>query len=40
MTDLPAAPVDLGTVLQVKDLQAWYNESHILHGVDLDVREG
>ncbi len=21
-------------------LQAWYNESHILHGVDLDVREG
>src|ERR1700749_3160330 len=23
-----------------KGLQAWYNESHILHGVDLDVREG
>ena len=28
------------TVLAVKGLQAWYNESHILHGVDLDVREG
>jgi ABC-type Mn2+/Zn2+ transport system ATPase subunit len=28
------------TVLDVKGLQAWYNESHILHGVDLDVRQG
>ncbi|MGO9422035.1 ABC transporter ATP-binding protein [Roseiarcus sp.] len=28
------------TVLEVKNLQAWYSESHILHGVDLDVREG
>jgi branched-chain amino acid transport system ATP-binding protein len=28
------------TVLKVTGLQAWYNESHILHGVDLDVREG
>jgi branched-chain amino acid transport system ATP-binding protein len=28
------------TVLEVKALQAWYSESHILHGVDLDVREG
>ena len=27
-------------VLRVKGLQAWYNELHILHGVDLDVREG
>src|SRR5271155_438381 len=27
-------------VLSVRGLQAWYNESHILHGVDLDVREG
>ena len=27
-------------VLRVKGLQAWYSESHILHGVDLDVREG
>ena len=28
------------TVLSVKGLQAWYNELQILHGVDLDVREG
>ena len=28
------------TVLNVQGLQAWYNESHILHGIDLDVREG
>ncbi len=27
-------------LLQVKDLQAWYGESHILHGVAFDVREG
>jgi branched-chain amino acid transport system ATP-binding protein len=27
-------------LLSVRGLQAWYNESHILHGVDLDVREG
>ena len=27
-------------MLEVKGLQAWYNELHILHGVDLDVREG
>jgi branched-chain amino acid transport system ATP-binding protein len=31
---------DPAAVLTVKGLQAWYNESHILHGVDLDVREG
>ena len=27
-------------LLAVRDLQAWYGESHILHGVDLDVFEG
>ena len=26
--------------LSVKGLEAWYGESHILHGVDLEVREG
>jgi branched-chain amino acid transport system ATP-binding protein len=26
--------------LAVKDLQAWYGESHILHGVSFDVHEG
>ncbi|MGH6763548.1 MAG: ABC transporter ATP-binding protein [Phyllobacterium sp.] len=28
------------TLLSVKDLNAWYGESHALHGVTLDVREG
>ncbi len=27
-------------LLDVKGLQAWYGESHILHGVDFDVCEG
>ncbi len=27
-------------LLDVKGLQAWYGESHILHGVDFSVREG
>jgi branched-chain amino acid transport system ATP-binding protein len=26
-------------LLAIKDLQAWYGESHILHGVNFDVRE-
>ena len=34
----PAA--ESATVLKVKDLQAWYDESHVLHGVDLDVGQG
>ena len=28
------------TLLAVKGLNAWYGESHILHGVDLEVRPG
>jgi branched-chain amino acid transport system ATP-binding protein len=27
-------------MLKVVDLQAWYGESHILHGVDFSVQEG
>jgi branched-chain amino acid transport system ATP-binding protein len=27
-------------LLAVRDLQAWYGESHILHGVDFDVAQG
>jgi branched-chain amino acid transport system ATP-binding protein len=27
-------------LLAVRDLQAWYGESHILHGVDFDVAKG
>jgi len=27
-------------MLEVKGLNAWYGESHVLHGVDFEVREG
>jgi branched-chain amino acid transport system ATP-binding protein len=27
-------------LLQLQGLQAWYDESHVLHGVDLEVRKG
>jgi|SRR5690349_7813424 len=41
-----ASPAPLATktattpLLQVRDLQAWYGESHILHGVAFDIAEG
>ena len=28
------------TYLEIRDLHAWYGESHVLHGVNFDVREG
>ena len=28
------------SLLATKDLNAWYGESHILHGVDFEVRDG
>ena len=27
-------------MLAIKDLNAWYGESHVLHGVDLQVQRG
>src|SRR6187551_1192783 len=27
-------------VLEINDLQAWYGESHILHGINFNVRPG
>src|SRR5688500_9771374 len=27
-------------VLEIQDLQAWYGESHVLHGVNLTVHKG
>jgi branched-chain amino acid transport system ATP-binding protein len=33
----PSAP---GPVLRIRDLHAFYGESHVLHGVDLEVAEG
>jgi branched-chain amino acid transport system ATP-binding protein len=34
------APGAGAQVLQVQNLQAWYGESHILHGVDFNVNAG
>ncbi len=31
---------DSAVLLDVKSLEAWYGESHILHGVDFNVRRG
>src|SRR5919198_3712083 len=36
----PAAQASGAQVLSVRDLQAWYGESHILHGINFDVNEG
>jgi branched-chain amino acid transport system ATP-binding protein len=29
-----------GALLQVRGLEAWYGESHVLHGVELDIAKG
>ena len=30
----------MAAFLEIRGLQGWYGESHVLHGVDLDVQEG
>jgi branched-chain amino acid transport system ATP-binding protein len=41
LTAAPAtATASTTPVLEVRDLQAWYGESHILHGINFDVRPG
>ncbi|HEY3680366.1 MAG TPA: ABC transporter ATP-binding protein [Bradyrhizobium sp.] len=35
-----AKPAPGAQVLQVQNLQAWYGESHILHGMDFNVKAG
>jgi branched-chain amino acid transport system ATP-binding protein len=37
---MPEKKPEARALLTVKDLQAWYGESHILHGVTFDVRPG
>jgi branched-chain amino acid transport system ATP-binding protein len=34
------APLETRAMLAVKDLEAWYGESHILHGVTFEVHAG
>jgi branched-chain amino acid transport system ATP-binding protein len=29
-----------GAMLEVRNLEAWYGESHVMHGVSLDIRQG
>ena len=29
-----------GALLHIEDLNAWYGESHVLHGISFDVRQG
>ncbi len=36
----PASRAAAAPLLEVRDLEAWYGESHVLHGVDFDVRPG
>ncbi len=37
---MPDAPMVQAPMLEVRGLEAWYGESHVLHGVDFDVGEG
>ena len=37
---MSTAAVSTRTLLKVQELNAWYGESHILHGVDFEIREG
>ncbi|WP_342104547.1 ABC transporter ATP-binding protein [Methylobacterium sp. SI9] len=37
-TATPAAATD--ALLTVRGLEGWYGESHVLHGIDIDVRTG
>src|SRR6266852_1967254 len=41
MAAKPAQTSGAGTpVLSVQNLEAWYGESHILHGIDFNVKAG
>ncbi|RYE30475.1 MAG: ABC transporter ATP-binding protein [Hyphomicrobiales bacterium] len=36
----PASAAGTAALLQVRGLEAWYGESHVLHGIDFDVAPG
>ncbi|SFJ49495.1 ABC transporter ATP-binding protein [Bradyrhizobium sp. Gha] len=40
MAEAPARAAIGGNILQVRNLEAWYGESHILHGINFDVNAG
>jgi branched-chain amino acid transport system ATP-binding protein len=37
---MPDAITSSRTLLEVRDLEAWYGESHVLHGMNFTVAEG
>ena len=40
MVEAPVKAATGGNILQVCNLEAWYGESHILHGINFDVNAG
>ena len=40
IAEAPAKAATGGTILEVRNLEAWYGESHILHGINFDVNAG
>ena len=40
MTATPSAAASGAPMLEIRDLEAWYGESHVLHGVGLDICPG
>jgi len=40
MAEAPAAAPAAADVLKVQNLEAWYGESHILHGINFGVKAG
>jgi branched-chain amino acid transport system ATP-binding protein len=40
IAEAPAKAATGGNILQVRNLESWYGESHILHGINFDVNAG
>ncbi|MDB5485628.1 MAG: Branchedchain amino acid transport ATPbinding protein LivF, partial [Tardiphaga sp.] len=40
MTKSPATASAPKPILEIDNLEAWYGESHILHGINFNVRPG
>ena len=40
MTAPAGAKASTGALMEIRGLEAWYGESHVLHGVGLDIRPG
>ncbi|MFB6416573.1 MULTISPECIES: ABC transporter ATP-binding protein [Bradyrhizobium] len=40
IAEAPAKTAAGGQILQVRNLESWYGESHILHGINFDVNAG